>query len=151
MKYESCTRCRRPVIPNASEYMLRGGAVCTCTIAPRGARMPAEPPPEPKRSKYGNKKEVVDGETFDSRKEAARYRELKLMQAAGEITCLGVHPKYVFNINGEPIGTYHPDFAYVKDGNLIVEDVKSSATRTEAYRLRKKLMKALHGIDVQEI
>lgn len=103
------------------------------------------------RSKYGNRKVVADGYTFDSAGEAKRYQVLKLMQHAGEITRLEVHPHWDLAVNGIKIGRgYTADFSYRdKAGELVVEDFKG--VRTEAFVLRKKLMKAVHGIDVREV
>lgn len=104
-------------------------------------------------SKYGNKKVTEDGYTFDSKAEYRRYKDLKLMRDAGSITALEVHPRYPLEVNGVMVSRYTPDFRYrEKDGTLMVEDVKGGqATKTEAYRLRKKLMLALYDITVHEI
>jgi hypothetical protein len=97
------------------------------------------------RSKYGNKKQVVDGFKFDSKKEAKRYEVLKLLQSSGKITGLERQPKYVlqeaFIRDGKkyrPI-TYVADFRYFdKDlGKVVVEDVKG--WRTEVYRIKAKM------------
>ena len=111
------------------------------------------PEPEPKKSKFNNRKTVLDGRTFDSEKEAKRYKVLSLMEACGEISELECQAKYEFWINGVRIGSYRADFRYKKkDGLIEVEDVKSPITRQdEAYRLRKRLLKALHGIDITEV
>jgi hypothetical protein len=102
-------------------------------------------------NKYGAKKATEDGYTFDSLAERRRYRDLKLMLKAGEITNLEVHPVWQLVVCGVKIGRYTADFAYNMrfSGKRFVEDVKGVKTRD--YLLRKKLMKALHGIDVQEI
>jgi len=117
----------------------------------------------PKRSKYGAKVVHVNGLRFDSQREAARYAELTLLVAAGEIGDLEIHPGFPLMVlelgtDGPPwtfhtIGTYHADFRYrnVRTGNVIVEDVKSKPTKTEAYRLRKKFIEAQHGIVIVEI
>lgn len=111
------------------------------------------------KSKYGNIKEEVDGYTFDSRKEAARYRELRLLEQAGEIHDLEVHPKYelwawVGTVVEERrvIGTYTPDFEYQTHpflGRTIIEDVKG--VRTAVYRLKKKLFEANYGLKITEV
>lgn len=102
-------------------------------------------------SKYGNRKTEVDGIVFDSKKEAARYQELLLLQRAGEIERLERQPKYEFEHNGVKIGSYRPDFVYLdKRNGWVVEDVKSPASKTTAYRLRKKMMYAFHGLKVLE-
>ena len=101
------------------------------------------------RNKYGNKKTVVDNITFDSMKEAARYGELKLLEKAGKIDLLELQPKFRLEVNGEKICTYIADFQYDDDGHTVVEDVKG--VKTAIYRLKKKLVKAIFGIDIQEI
>lgn len=100
--------------------------------------------------KYGNKTIESDGHRFDSKREYARYCELKLLERAGEISCLDIHPSWELVVNGTRIGRYTADFAYRnKSGKLIVEDVKG--VRTRDYVLRRKLMYALYGIDIVEI
>jgi hypothetical protein len=101
--------------------------------------------------KYRNKPVEEDGHHFDSQAEYRRYCELKLMRDAGDIESLCVHPRFDLPVNGVKISRYTADFCYVRDGQMIVEDVKSGPTRTRAYVLRKKLMKAIHGIDIVEV
>ncbi len=88
--------------------------------------------------------------THDSYKESARCELLQLAQLAGEISDLEVHPGYDLVVAGMRIGRYRPDFRYRRAGALVVEDVKSTPTKTEAYGLRKRLLKALYGLDVLE-
>ena len=107
--------------------------------------------------KYGNKKTVVDGITFDSKKEATRFAELQLLQRAGEIFDLQrqvpftLIPKQVRD--GKTIErpcVYKADFVYKdKDGTEIVEDVKGVCTKE--YRIKKKLMLWQFGIVVKEV
>jgi hypothetical protein len=96
---------------------------------------------------------VVDGIKFDSKAEARRYGELKLLERAGEIRALGLHPKFIFELNGVRIGSYKADFQYLlrHSEQLIVEDVKSPASKTQMYRLRKNMMQAFHGVLVREV
>ena len=95
---------------------------------------------------------VIDGVTFDSKKESARYSDLKLMHRAGAITDLTLQPKFDIVINGQKVCSYIADFSYVENGVTVVEDVKSEMTRKlPTYRLKKKLMKAVHSIEVREI
>lgn len=102
--------------------------------------------------KYRNTKTVIDGVTFDSKKESARYSDLKLMHRAGAITDLTLQPKFDIVINGQKVCSYIADFSYVENGVTVVEDVKSEMTRKlPTYRLKKKLMKAVHGIAIREI
>ena len=102
------------------------------------------------RAKYGNKKTVVDGIKFDSIAEAARYGALKLMVSVKMITDLELQKRYKLHVNGELIGTYVADFVYRFCGSsvIICEDVKG--TKTPVYNLKKKLMKAIHGIEIRE-
>jgi len=106
-----------------------------------------------KFSKYKNIKVTLDGFKFDSKKEARRYRDLKLLEKAGEISDLNVHPKFQIEVNGKNICTYSADFEYLHNHSKkrIVEDVKVDATKTQTYRLKKKLMEAVYGIDICEI
>lgn len=105
------------------------------------------------RSKYGNRKVSLDSYVFDSQAEGRRYMVLRDRLRKGEITDLAVHPSFVLTVQGVLIGRYRPDFAYtvVATGERIVEDVKSKATITEAYGLRKKLMWACHQVRVVDV
>jgi hypothetical protein len=104
-------------------------------------------------SKYGAIPTTVDGIAFASKAEARRYAELRLLQQAGAIKDLACHPRWPLTVNGYKVGTYVGDFAYsdVVSGRFVVEDVKSPPTKTPSYRLKRKLMLALHGLDVTEI
>lgn len=98
-------------------------------------------------NKYGNKKVVVDGHPFDSKKEARRYGELKLLARAGKIKDLELQPKFelipTIRTETETLRkvSYYADFQYVdvESGKIIVEDVKSVATKTPVYLLKKRL------------
>lgn len=104
-------------------------------------------------NKYGNQSTEVDGLSFQSKAEAARYSELKLMLRARVITDLVVHPVWDLTVNGMIVAKYIGDFAYsdVETGKLTVEDVKSEPTKTPVYRLKKKLLLACHGLHITEI
>lgn len=105
------------------------------------------------RNKYGNLVTLLDGHRFDSRLEARRYQELRLFERIALIAKLEVHPKYELRIGEILICTYTADFRYFDEESrrMIVEDVKSEATRLkESYRLKRKLMLAVHGIEVSE-
>jgi hypothetical protein len=118
----------------------------------------------PRRHKYHARATVVDGIRFDSTKEAKRYRDLSLLAAAGQIHRLEVHPRFPIDVvelyrygRGRALhvascGTYTADFRYaLAGGEVVVEDVKSGPTKTEAYRLRKRLVEAIHGITIREV
>jgi hypothetical protein len=101
-------------------------------------------------SKYHAIKTEVDGFVFDSRREAARYRELKLLEQAGKIFNLTLQPRYNMMLNGKRLGFYKADFQYItQSGAVITEDVKG--VRTAVYRLKKKIVEAQYGITITEV
>lgn len=110
----------------------------------------------PGKSKYGAVRvRAVDGIEHDSKKEAARWQELNLMLRARLIEDLQRQVRFelIPKQDGERACTYIADFVYIdrKTGEKVVEDVKSPATRTEAYRIKRKLMLLVHGIRIKEI
>ena len=109
-------------------------------------------------SKYNSKKTVVDGQTFDSKKEANRYQELVLLEKAGVIKNLSRQVKFVLipsqrDENGKVIErecSYKADFMYYDEaGETIVEDVKGF--RTKEYIIKRKLMLYQYGIRIKEV
>jgi hypothetical protein len=105
-------------------------------------------------NKYRNIKTEVDGIVFDSKKEANRYGELKLLLRVGEIRDLKLQVKY--RLITEPFKmSYTADFVFEelqRNGKWerVVEDVKSAGTRTREYLRKKRLMKSIHGIEIRE-
>ncbi len=125
-------------------------------------------------NKYGNKKVVIDGEVFDSKREAKRYQELKLLEKCGAISDLKRQVVYELvptqreestrvytkgrkkgqTIVGKVIEkaiTYRADFTYIDTatGKKVVEDAKGM--RTKDYIMKRKLMLFFHGIKIQEV
>ena len=103
------------------------------------------------RPKYGNKKTVVDGIKFDSKWESQRYLYLKSLEKADRVKNLELQPKFIISVNGQKICTYIADFKYDredKDGvwEHVIEDAKG--VETPEFKLKKKLMKAVHNIDI---
>lgn len=74
---------------------------------------------------------------------------LKLLRFTGDISDLRLQVPYEIIVNGQKICKYIADFVYTKNGNVVVEDVKGFPTAV--YKLKKKLMKAVHGIEIQEV
>jgi hypothetical protein len=101
--------------------------------------------------KYHNKPTDADGYTFASRSEHRRYQQLRLLEYAGAISDLVVHPPYTIKVNGVVICKYIADFSYVDRGQSVTEDVKSPQTVTAIYKLKKRLMQACFGITVREV
>ena len=104
-----------------------------------------------KPPKYRNKKTVVDGISFDSAKEARRYAELVLLERTGVIQNLRRQVRFPLSVNGQLICTYVADATYTENGHEICEDTKSPVTRKlPVYRLKAKLMRAIHGVAIRE-
>lgn len=106
--------------------------------------------------KYGNRKTVVNGITFDSKKEARRWQELRLLERAGEITNLSRQVPYELippqrRDDGKPerAVSYIADFTYDDHGKRVVEDTKGMKTRD--YIIKRKLLLKVHGITVKEV
>ena len=98
----------------------------------------------PAASKYKNQRCEVDGMKFDSQREMTRFYELRLLERAGEIENLNRQVKFVI-VEGV---SYIADFTYNQSGSLVVEDSKGH--RTKEYRIKKKLMKQILGIEIKE-
>lgn len=103
----------------------------------------------PSRSKYHNVKTVVDGMVFDSKREAARWCELKLEERVGHIDHLRRQVPFALTVNRMHVADYLADFVYYSEGMEVVEDVKGA--RTDVYRIKRKLMLAIHGIEIREV
>ena len=122
-------------------------------------------------SKYKNRKCIYDGIKFDSQKERDRYIYLKEAENKGLIKELRLQVKYELipavredyvehlktkdKIKQRTIQlaiTYTCDFQYIKDGELVVEDVKSNPKMlTKEYQLKKKMLFALKRIKIREV
>lgn len=108
-------------------------------------------------SKYNSKKTIVDGQKFDSKKEARRYQELLLLEKAGEIKNLSRQVKFVLipsqrDENGKVVErecSYKADFTYEEGIKTVVEDVKGY--RTKEYIIKRKLMLWQYGIRIREV
>ena len=111
-----------------------------------------------KPSKYRAIKTVVDGITFDSRKEGRRYRELRLLEKAGVIKDLCLQPHFLlqeaYKKNGKTVRKieYIADFSYydLEKDKFVVEDVKG--LKTDVYRLKKKIFEFKYpDLEISEI
>jgi len=99
--------------------------------------------------KYRNIKTEVDGIIFDSKAEARRYGQLRLLEKANEISDLRLQYPFECKINEKKICTYRADFDYFEGDQWVVEDVKGF--RTQVYRLKKRLVEALYGVEIREV
>lgn len=102
-------------------------------------------------NKFGARRTEVDGFWFSSKLEANRYLQLSMMEKAGEIKHLSLQPKFPLVVNGDKIAVYIADFEYIdcRTGAKVVEDTKGF--RTREYKLKKKLVRALYSIEIQEV
>lgn len=105
--------------------------------------------------KYLSKKTTIDGITFDSKKEAGRYVELRKLQEQHIISNLELQPVFLLQEGFKkdkkkyrPI-TYIADFKYIENGKVIVEDVKGF--KTPEYKIKKKLFLYKYDVDFREI
>lgn len=108
------------------------------------------------RMKYGNRHTSCDrgmkAHSHDSMVERDRCFVLHTRQEQGEISGLMIHERFKLEVNGVMITTYEADFSYVVEGGngrVVVEDVKG--VRTREYLIKKNLMLAVHGVQVQEV
>lgn len=108
------------------------------------------------KSKYHSRKQTIDGHVFASKREAARYAELKLLERAGIISDLELQKRFELipsqRIDGKVVERpcyYVCDFAYCEGGKQVIEDAKGM--KTEVYKIKKKLMLYKYGIRVREV
>lgn len=96
-------------------------------------------------------KVYADGIRFDSKREADRWLELRLLEKAGEITDLERQRSFPLVVNNRLVCSYRSDFAYIeaREGKLVVEDAKG--WRTEVYNLKRKLFHAVFGFEIREV
>lgn len=106
------------------------------------------------KSKYGAVRTEVDGITFDSKREAARYTYLRRREQAGEIYGLQLQPTYEITINDIKICKVKLDFSYwdtkqhfETGAPQVIEDVKGKDTPVS--KLKRKLVEAQHSIKVR--
>ncbi|WP_245384542.1 DUF1064 domain-containing protein [Rhizobium leguminosarum] len=107
---------------------------------------------KPKRSKYGATKTMVDGITFDSKREAAYYSELKIREKAGEVSGLALQRPFPIIINGQSVGKFLSDFAFIdhtQEDRLRVIDVKGMDTPLSKFK--RKCVEAFYQIKVEII
>lgn len=111
-----------------------------------------------KGNKYGAVKEVVDGITFDSKREAKRYGELKNLEQSGLISDLELQPRFALQGPNGPLQAddgrqlfYYADFCYRDGDQVVIEDVKSEATSKNAtYRLKRAIVRNM-GHNIEEV
>ena len=123
--------------------------------------------PEGSVAKYHNEKTDSLGIRFDSKKEARRYEALLLRLHAGEIRGLKLQKDFTLQEayttpEGERVRAirYRADFCYDElypdasqpaGWRTVVEDVKSCATRTREYIIKRKLMLEKYNIEIREV
>lgn len=107
--------------------------------------------------RYTAKPEWHDGVHFGSQAELRRYKDLRLLQDAGAISGLSIHPRYDLHACGVRLGYMELDFEYLDHatGKKVYEDVKdpkkNSSTRTPIYRWKRLHLRAEYSIEVTEV
>lgn len=107
------------------------------------------------KRKYGNQPIEINGISFDSKAESRYYAYLQSLLKSGAIKDLRLQvpfelaPSVVIGGRKRPALRYVADFTYERDGKVIVADVKGVSP--DAYRIKRHLMKSVHGIDIEEI
>lgn len=109
-----------------------------------------KPVKKKKRSKYNNKKTIIDEIEFDSEREAKRFAELKILLKAGKIGLLELQKPFELNPGGKFSYKYYSDFTYIdaETGEKIVEDCKGC--ETTVFKKKEKLMKKIYGITIKK-
>lgn len=98
------------------------------------------------RSKYGAVKTQIDGHTFDSKKEADYYMELKMRLLAGEIRGYCLQPIFILSTNLK----YKADFiVFNNDGTTDIIDVKGF--KTKEYIAKKKILEDKYKLKILEV
>lgn len=102
-------------------------------------------------AKFRNIKTIRNGMVFDSKKEARRFDQLMLLAHAGRVRNLRRQVKYELRVNGVLIATYKADYVYEETTPMgwaeVVEDCKGYPN--DRFPMKRKLMKACHGIDLR--
>lgn len=91
--------------------------------------------------KYRNQPQVIDGQRFDSKREARRHYVLAGMQQRGEIEKLERQVTFDLIVNGILVGRIRPDWTYIEHDKVVAEDAKGK--QTDIHKLRWKLAQAL--------
>ena len=95
---------------------------------------------------------TFEGKVFASQREMVRFGFLRLELKSGRISELETQPSWIVNINGKRLCRYTADFRYVRNGAVVIEEVKSSGTAKDAaYKLRRRAAELEHGIVITEI
>ena len=124
-------------------------------LTPTGRSLHTPPPaaPPPGVNKFHAEKTIArDGTKLDSGHEARLYQDLLYRERAGEISELRRQVPFPLDVNGQRITVVRVDFVYreTATGELVYLEAKSAPTRTRAYVISRKLLKALTGIVVTE-
>lgn len=127
------------------------------TVGPTGTVNRHAVPTVVRQRRYTAKPQWHDGVRFGSQRELKRYNNLKLLQDAGSVSLLGIHPRYDLHVNGVKLGFIELDFEYLDlvTQCMVYEDVKdpkkNSSTRTPIYKWKRLHLAAEYGIQISEV
>lgn len=101
-----------------------------------------------KRSKFRNVRTTVDGEKFDSKREARRWVVLRQLERAGQITKLRRQVMWPLRVRNVLVCHYRSDFDYVENSKIITED--SKGFRTPEYKIKAALFAIIYRRPIRE-
>jgi hypothetical protein len=104
----------------------------------------------PKKSKYKNKRTVVDGISFDSKAESRYYLELKILERSGQVTSVEMQKPFpLVAPSGQVIGSYRADFSFWDTSKKCQRVIDVKGFDTPLSRWKRKHVKAQYGIEVE--
>ncbi len=125
-------------------------------LSRQGGNARPEPPQDAgngtKKGKYRNVKTRVGDIVFDSKREAARYFELLILTREGEIKDLVLQPTLECWVKDLKVCNYKADFSYMENqfGKWVSVTEDCKGMKTPVYKLKKKLVRAIYGIEIRE-
>lgn len=102
-------------------------------------------------NKYNAKRVLLDGICFDSKAEANDYAALKLREKAGEVTDIELQRWYDLIVNGVLVARYRADFVFFDRLCCARRIVDTKGVVTRDFRMKQKLMKACHGLEIEVV
>ena len=136
-------------------FTMKDGRLVNKKLTSPTSKQPSIAPEKKSYNKYGNRKVVIDGFTFDSEKEGRYYQELGLLVKANEVSSFKIQVPMKIEVNGIRIATYILDFKVeYPNGDIEYVDVKAKKKdgkflTTSTFNLKKKLVEAIYGIKLK--
>lgn len=100
-------------------------------------------------TKYKAQPVEIDGIRFASKLEGRFYSNLKLLERAGEVVNVELQKPFIITIKGKLVCTYRSDFAFWDMREQRERIVDCKGVDTPVSKLKRKLVEALHGIEIE--